>query len=121
MSYCRFSDSDAYIYRSVGGFDCCGCSITERTKLETPWTDMFGIVHEYEAAPAIFKTPRELLDHVADHRARGDWVSYDVDARIAEEFPDLDVDASETEEERKERMEKTREYLKNFHNKLDNE
>lgn len=101
MSYCRFGENDAYIFLTTSGFDCCGCLLAERIKLDKPYKDRLGITHEYSykhVGP--FKTPREILEHVEVHRKAGHHISLDVDARIHEEYPDLDVNVEETEAER---------------------
>lgn len=105
MSYCRFGDSDAYIFMTYNGFDCCACSLATRTALEHPYTDMLGFEHEFEYHPVgPFTTARAMLDHIAEHRAEGDNIPEDVDAQIMSEYPDPDESVVETDEEREERL-----------------
>lgn len=119
MSYCRFSsDSDAYIYQSTQGLDCCGCSIAPKKKLETPFIDMFGFEHEYEYETVVFDTAQEMLDHVALHRELGHKIPESVDERLRREFPDLNASTAETEEERLERIENNRAVMKRLRAKL---
>lgn len=78
MSYCRFSSADAYIYEHVGGFiECCGCTLTNAESGED-----VGFFHA--------NTAREMLAHVAEHRAVGDYIPETVDVRIKEDNPNLD-------------------------------
>ena len=92
VSYCRFGDSDAYIYLGVDGLECCGCIMATRNALEKPYTDILGITHEFTYDPVgPFDTAREMLNH--------DIPEY-VDERIKEDYPDLDASTAETEEER---------------------
>lgn len=103
MSYCRFSDADAYIFQSIRGLECCGCIHATRTKLDQPYTDILGIEHEYSYEPVYFLTAQEMLDHIAFHRGQGDDIPEDVDARLRREFPDLNASTAETDKEREER------------------
>lgn len=111
MSYCRWSDSDIYLFRSTQGIICCCCSITSlrfvvssgtdpiqhlvlRGKMRRrPWKHMWlaerqrivkrgGLIHR----EAIFTCRTSTLIHVAQHRALGEHVSLDVDARLREEI-----------------------------------
>ena len=78
MSYCRFSNADAYIYEHVGGFiECCGCFITEPEDGE--------LVGFYRA-----NTAREILAHIDEHIAAGDYIPQSAIERIKQEHPDLD-------------------------------
>lgn len=105
MSYCRFGDSDAYIYLGVNGFDCCGCALATRTALEHPYTDVLGLTHDFEYEPVgPFTTARQMLDHIAEHRAEGHDIPEDVDVRIMSEYPDPDASVVETDEEREQRL-----------------
>lgn len=105
MSYCRFSDADAYIFLSTDGLNCCGCSLAPRTKLETPYIDILGISHDYEYEYKIYDTAQDMLDHIQEHRANGDYIPFDVDLSLKADFPDLNASTAETEEERKKREE----------------
>lgn len=94
MSYCRFGENDAYIYATYEGFDCCGCSLVPTTKQQE---------EDFDAPFAKFTTARQILDHIAEHRAAGDHIKESADERIRAEYPDLDAYAGESKEERAER------------------
>lgn len=105
MSYCRFGDSDAYIFMTYNGFDCCACSLATSVALEHPYTDKLGFTHDFEYLPVgPFTTARQMLDHIAEHRVAGDNIPEDVDAQIMSEFPDADASVVETDEEREQRI-----------------
>lgn len=109
MSYCRFLEADAYIYLGSGGLECCGCIMAPKEKYPTPYVDMFGITHEEYSLPVgPFQTARDMLDHIAEHRAEGHRIPDYVDIAIKEDYPDLDASTAETEEERLEREERDR-------------
>jgi len=49
MSYSRWSkDSDVYVFRTSKGYECCGCGT--------------------------FKTYKELIEHLKEHKERGDKI-----------------------------------------------
>lgn len=105
MSYCRFGDNDAYIYMSYSGFECCGCIMAPRIPLEHPYTDMLGFTHEVDYGPVgPFTTARAMLEHIAEHRAKGHHISADVDVSIMAEYPYPDASVVETDEERELRI-----------------
>lgn len=105
MSYCRFGEADAYIFLSTSGLECCGCFLAPQEKYPEPYTNMFGITREEYSLPVgPFETAREMLDHIAEHRAAGHYIPEHVDERLKEEYPDLDASTAETEEERLERQ-----------------
>ena len=105
MSYCRFGDSDAYIFMSYSGFECCGCVMATRTARETPYTDVLGITHHFKYEPVgPFTTAQEMLDHIKEHRKEGHYIPLDVDADIKRDYPDLNKSVVETEEERQVRI-----------------
>lgn len=119
MSYCRFGDSDAYIYIGVYGFECCGCIMAPREKYPEPRVDMFGITWEdYSLPVGPFDTAREMLAHIAEHRAAGHYIPEDVDQRIKEDYPDLDISTAETEEERIARRERNRPAVERIYEKM---
>ena len=119
MSYCRFGEADAYIYLGSQGFECCGCIMAPKEKYPTPYVDMFGITwEEYSLPVGPFDTAREMLGHIAEHRAKGHDIPYYVDARIKEDYPDLDASTAETKEERLEREERNKEATKRIREKL---
>lgn len=106
MSYCRFSGADAYIYLGYYGIECCGCILAEKTPLENPFVTKLGFSVEYsyeQIGP--FETAREMLEHIAEHRAAGHDIPLEVDEAIKADFLDLDASVVETEEERLEREE----------------
>ena len=104
MSYCRFGEADAYIYLGVNGLECCGCIMAPKEKYPTPYVDMFGLTWEdYSLPVGPFETTREMLKHIAEHRAAGHHIPEYVDERLKNEYPDLDTSTAETEEERLER------------------
>lgn len=109
MSYCRFSGADAYIYLGYYGIECCGCILAEKTELDKPIPTNFGfdVMYSYEQVGP-FETAREMLEHIAEHRAAGHDIPLEVDKAIKEDFPDLDASVLETEEERLEREERER-------------
>lgn len=91
MSYCRFNgENDAYIYATNDGFDCCGCSLAPVTQEQ---------IDTFDAPFARFTTARQILDHIAEHRAAGDRIKQSADERIRAEYPDLDAYAGLSEEE----------------------
>lgn len=119
MSYCRFSGADAYIYLGTNGLECCGCIMATREALEQPYTDRLGITHEFYYEPVgPFVTAREMLDHIAEHRAEGHDIPEYVDTAIKEDFPDLDASTAETEEERLEREERNRPAMERLRAKM---
>jgi hypothetical protein len=80
MSYCRFIEADAYIYDDVHfGLYCMGCSImplkTEYStffKKDMTFNESFTAGYDYD----------KMLEHVAEHRAKGDYIPEDVDERL---------------------------------------
>lgn len=73
MAYCRWGESDVYIYDDVTyGLYCCLCDLVDqRTRLAG-----FVAGKDYKA----------MLDHVAEHRRRGDYIPEYVDSRLEEDF-----------------------------------
>lgn len=69
MSYCRFSNADAYIYEAEEGFTCCGCRIAE--------SGMF-----------VCETELEMIEHIAQHRKAGHFVPTYVDDMLRDEVLD---------------------------------
>ncbi len=67
MSYCRFSEADAYIFASGDKIHCCWCMLDESG------ADFVG-------------TEEEMLEHVAKHRAAGHDIPLDVDERLKQEI-----------------------------------
>jgi hypothetical protein len=99
MSYARFGKSDVYIYETIDGIECCGCSLDLGTPVG-PYIDMLGIEVTRHYERTLLTTARETLTHIADHRVAGDFVSLDADARITSDHPDLDAIIEESDEER---------------------
>lgn len=91
MAYCRFSDSDIYLYPSVdGGVDCCACRLSP--KVPTIWTkgsELWGtkacsacggkgcdkcMMH----GSMVGMTYAEAIEHVKQHIAAGHSVPSEV-------------------------------------------
>ena len=80
MSYCRFTEADAYIYDdSHYGLYCCACSLSkvemkynELFKMEMPVYDGFVAGYDYD----------KMLAHIVEHRSAGDYIPDDVDERL---------------------------------------
>lgn len=71
MSYARFSHADVYVYMDVNGsLACCDCSIGDQ------W---------------YFDSTDEMVVHLAEHRAAGDYVPDGIEESLreddAENFP----------------------------------
>ena len=65
MSYCRFSNSDAYMFHHADGYiTCMGCGITPVIRM------LKGISQE----PKFYKRS-DALKHLERHRAAGDNIS----------------------------------------------
>lgn len=81
MSYCRFIESDAYIYDdSYYGLMCCVCSLMPM-RMTTPnsmFPDSFEINDNFIAGYDYDK----MLSHVKDHREAGNYIPIDVDERL---------------------------------------
>lgn len=91
MSYARFGweGSDVYVFATMMGgeevIECCACSLAEPIKLDLPFTDLFGIVHTYEAKNFYATYPGEMISHLNIHIANGHTVpQYTLD-RLREE------------------------------------
>jgi hypothetical protein len=80
MSYCRFIEADAYIYDDVYfGLYCMGCSIMP---LKTEYSTFFKEdMTFYESFSAGYDYDK-MLEHVAEHRAKGDYIPEEVDERL---------------------------------------
>jgi hypothetical protein len=69
MSYCRFINSDAYIYDDVYyGLYCCACSLDE---------SLGGFIagEDYD----------KMLAHIEDHRNIGEYIPEYVDEQLRKE------------------------------------
>jgi hypothetical protein len=84
MSYCRFSEADAYIYDDYRyGIVCCACALLDEGDLQySPLleTDV-PVLHNFVAGYDYDK----ILDHINDHRYNGYYIPLDVDERLKEE------------------------------------
>lgn len=92
MSFARFSYSDVYVYEHVGGFiECCACSLKEST------VDWY----------AQFKTPREAIAHLKEHKKAGHDIGGAI-KKIKNEYADLDtsIEPYVRSEEEKEQIRK---------------
>lgn len=69
MSYCRFSnESDVYVFPATyGGITCCACSLA------------------YEGLIVNYKTPIEMLAHLARHYEAGHIVPASAINRLCDE------------------------------------
>ncbi len=74
MSYARWGcdNSDVYVYAHCdGGIECCGC-----------------FLNNVSSSP-IFSTSGEILAHLDEHRASGDFVPDYTYQSILEDYPNL--------------------------------
>ena len=80
MSYCRFSDADAYIYDHVyfGLF----CQVCHLMPTETSYSVVFEMDMTYHQDFVAGYDYDKMLAHVAEHRAAGDYIPEDVDERL---------------------------------------
>lgn len=92
MSYARWGNggSDVYVFTAKDNdgkyvIECCGC-VPE--KFETPYTDFFGITHEYNFVSFYAKTREEMDAHLLEHRTSGHIVCDDTFERLAFDYPD---------------------------------
>ena len=80
MSYCRFSEADAYIYDDVRyGIICCACFIMPAKEEQT-----FGEYERYFIGENFVagKDYDRMLAHIAEHRAIGHHIPQHVDRRL---------------------------------------
>lgn len=90
MSYCRFSDGDVYMFSCEVGIECQSCALMPKCKtIFTALCENCGgegcdscmFFHE----SAIFKSAKDALKHLLEHRAAGHSVpQYAIDALTAE-------------------------------------
>ena len=74
MSYCRFSEADAYIYDDIRyGLYCCGCLLTEERR--------FAAGEDFDA----------MLAHIANHREAGHDIPTWVDQELIAERDELTI------------------------------
>jgi hypothetical protein len=84
MAYCRFIDSDAYIYDDFEtGLTCCVCSLMplRMTQPFPLFPDAFEINDNFIAGYDYDK----MIAHVAEHRAAGDYIPEYVDEELIED------------------------------------
>ena len=80
MSYCRFIEADAYIFDHVNfGLYCMGCSLMPLTTEYSTFFQEDMTFHESFSAGYDYDL---MLKHVAEHRAKGDYIPEDVDERL---------------------------------------
>ena len=80
MSYCRFVESDAYIYDDIRyGLLCCMCLLSPireeysvALNMNVSITDDFIAGYDYD----------RMINHVAQHREKGHYIPEDVDERL---------------------------------------
>ena len=80
MSYCRFSEADAYMFDHASfGLYCMACSLMPlKTEYSTFFKEDFTMHESFSAGYDYDK----MLAHVAEHRAAGDYIPDDVDERL---------------------------------------
>lgn len=126
MSYARFGwDGDVYVFQTIYDdnlvLECCACWLSESKKLEKPYTDIFGIVHEYSGPEPFYATSSgEMIAHLEKHRDAGYEVSDNTINRIKEDFPNLNETIRETDEERKDRHRRREEQKQRFMERMKN-
>lgn len=71
MSYCRFTESDAYIFRNLKGeIECCACALMS--------LEIYKSFYAY--------TEEEMLEHIAEHRSDGHDIPEFVDEQLKREI-----------------------------------
>lgn len=79
MSYCRFGEADAYIFEHVNyGLYCMSCSLMPLEEYDGPF---FGLEVFHGSFMAKYDYDK-MLDHIAKHRAAGDYIPEDVDETL---------------------------------------
>lgn len=107
MSYCRFSDSDIYLYPSDDGIVCQVCSLApmvntvftagnEKLKIKPCECMGKGCKKCQMHGSTIMKTPEEALEHVIAHRKAGDFVPGYVDERLNYEIKQAESESAES-------------------------
>lgn len=80
MSYCRFTESDAYIYDDINyGLLCCMCLLSpvreeydDRLNMNISITNDYVVGHDYD----------RMLNHISQHREKGHFVPSYVDEQL---------------------------------------
>lgn len=81
MSYCRFSDADAYIFDHVGlGLVCMACWLMPVTGENNPFPDTFVAGENIQ----------KMLDHIEEHRDAGHNIPLDVDLMLRKEIEHIE-------------------------------
>ena len=76
MAYCRFGDSDIYLFHDCGGYiRCCGCCLV-------------GDFFSGNKDPT-FSTRTDAIDHICDHLKNDDYVASEVVGYLEEEIERL--------------------------------
>lgn len=82
MAYCRFIDSDVYIYDDINhGIICCACSLMEVKEVTNPIFGEFGRYFINKNFIAGYDYDK-MLAHIAEHRAVNEFVPEDVDEQL---------------------------------------
>lgn len=69
MSYCRFSNSDVYMFASVnGGIECCACALQKK-----------------DITSVNFNTEEEAINHLYEHKKAGHYVPKKAITRLKKE------------------------------------
>lgn len=95
MSYARFGwdGSDVYVFATMRDgkevIECCACSLVEPEKLDVPFTDIFGITHEYAGSHFYADDQAGMISHLHDHELAGDTVVKETYDQLLSEIKDL--------------------------------
>jgi hypothetical protein len=80
MSYCRFSEADAYIYDDVSyGLYCCACSLAPKKTIYNSFFKETVTMHQGFEAGYDYDL---MLNHIAEHREAGDYIPTEVDETL---------------------------------------
>jgi hypothetical protein len=80
MSYCRFIESDAYIYDDVFyGLYCAACSLSEPIVIYNIFFDAEVPAWKGFAAGCDYD---KMLEHISDHRQAGHYIPQHVDEQL---------------------------------------
>jgi hypothetical protein len=82
MSYCRFSEADAYIFSNGDGYyECQWCRLKPLPPRDLGGGHTLGLGFDSHWV----KTAAEMLAHVAEHRAAGHRIPESVDEELRSE------------------------------------